>query len=43
MRKWRASAKFGEGKRGNGVEAVSERAAEGNVFTRSGKEVGVVG
>jgi len=43
MGKWRASAQFSEGERGNGVKAVGERAAEGNVFTRGGKEVGVVG
>ena len=43
MGKWRASAQFSEGERGNGVKAVGEGSAEGNVFTRGGKEVGVVG
>ena len=43
MGKWRAFAKFGEGKGCDGVEAVGEGAAEGNVFSGSGKEVCVVG
>jgi hypothetical protein len=43
MGKWRAFAQFGEGKGSDGVEAVGERAAEGNVFSGGGKEVGVVG
>jgi len=43
MGKWRAFAQFGEGKGSDGVEPVGERAAEGNVFSRCGKEVGVVG
>ncbi len=43
MGKWRAFAQFGEGKGSDGVEAVGEGAAERNVFTRSGKEVCVVG
>ena len=43
MGKWRAFAKFSEGKRGNGVEAVGEGASEGNVFSGGAKEVGVVG
>ena len=43
MGKWRAFAKFGEGKGSNGVEAVGEGATEGNVFSGSCKEVGVVG
>jgi len=43
MGKWRTFAKFGEGKGGNCVEAVGEGAAERNIFTRSGKEVCVVG
>ena len=43
MGKWRAFAQFSEGERGNGVEAVGEGAAEGNVFSGSGKEVDVVG
>jgi len=37
MGKWRAFAEFGEGEGGDGVEAVGEGAAEGNVFSRSGK------
>ena len=43
MGKWRTFAKFGEGKGIDGVEAVGEGAAEGNVFSGSGKEVSVVG
>ena len=43
MGKWRTFAKFGEGKGSDGVEAVGEGAAEGNVFSGSGKEVSVVG
>ena len=43
MGKWRAFAQFGEGKGSDGVEPVGERAAEGNVFSGGGKEVGVVG
>ena len=43
MGKWRAFAQFGEGKGSDGVEAVGERAAERNVFSGGGKEVGVVG
>ena len=43
MGKWRTFAKFGEGKGGNCVEAVGEGAAEGNVFSGSGKELCVVG
>ena len=43
MGKWRTFAKFGEGKGSDGVKAVGKRAAERNVFTRRGKEVGVVG
>ena len=43
MGKWRAFAEFGEGERGDSVEAVGEGSAEGNVFTGSGEEVGVVG
>ena len=43
MGKWRAFAQFGEGKGSDGVEPVGERAAEGNVFSRCGKKVGVVG
>lgn len=43
MGKWRAFAQFGEGKGSHGVEPVGERAAEGNVFSGGGKEVGVVG
>ena len=42
MRKWRAFAQFGEGERGDGIEAVGEGAAEGNVFSGGGKEVSVV-
>ena len=42
MGKWRAFAEFSEGERGNGIEAVGEGAAERNVFSGSGKEVGVV-
>jgi hypothetical protein len=43
MGKWRAFAQFSEGKGSDRVEPVGERAAERNVFTRSGKEVCVVG
>ena len=43
MGKWRAFAEFGEGERGDSVEAVGEGSAEGNVLTGSGEEVGVVG
>ena len=43
MGKWRAFAEFGEGERGDSVEAVGEGSAEGNVFPGSGEEVGVVG
>ena len=43
MGKWRTFAKFCEGKGSDRVEAVGEGPAEGNVFTRGGKEVSVVG
>ena len=43
MGKWRAFAKFCEGKGCDGVEAVGEGSAKGNIFTGGGKEVGVVG
>ena len=37
------AAHFGQSERGDGVEAVGEGSAEGNIFTGGGKEVGVVG
>ena len=42
MGKWRAFAQFGKGKGSDRVKAVGEGTTEGNVFSRCGKEVGVV-
>jgi hypothetical protein len=43
MGKWRAFAQFGKGKGSDGVKAVGERATEGDVFSGSSKEMGIVG